>query len=137
MGVLRGGSWNNNPDNARSANRNRNNADNRNNNVGFRLLCSGTAFLISSADGPRRPGFAGWGGVGKMVRVRPVRAGYRLPGAYKTRAFRGLQPRNVLFIVITRLSIHYHCSIVRYLYRCRQRFANLACFCTDVFSTAD
>jgi len=35
--VLRGGGWNNTPDNARSANRNRNNPDNRNNNTGFRL----------------------------------------------------------------------------------------------------
>ncbi len=35
--VLRGGSWNNNPQNLRSANRNRNNPDNRNNNNGFRL----------------------------------------------------------------------------------------------------
>jgi formylglycine-generating enzyme required for sulfatase activity len=35
--VLRGGSWNNNPTNLRSANRNRNTPDNRNNNNGFRL----------------------------------------------------------------------------------------------------
>jgi len=35
--VLRGGSWNNKQDNLRSANRNRNNPDNRNNNIGFRL----------------------------------------------------------------------------------------------------
>ena len=35
--VLRGGSWNNKPENLRSANRNRNNPDNRNNNIGFRL----------------------------------------------------------------------------------------------------
>ncbi len=34
--VLRGGSWNNNPDNARAANRNRNATTNRNNNNGFR-----------------------------------------------------------------------------------------------------
>lgn len=34
--VLRGGSWNNKPDNARSANRNRNDTTNRNNNNGFR-----------------------------------------------------------------------------------------------------
>ncbi|MBS0511263.1 MAG: hypothetical protein JSR42_08775 [Proteobacteria bacterium] len=34
---MRGGGWNNNPDNARSANRNRNTPDNRNNNSGFRL----------------------------------------------------------------------------------------------------
>ena len=35
--VLRGGSWNNNGRNARSANRNRNTPDNRNQNIGFRL----------------------------------------------------------------------------------------------------
>ena len=38
--VLRGGSWNNNSRNCRSANRNRNNADVRNNNIGFRLAVS-------------------------------------------------------------------------------------------------
>jgi hypothetical protein len=42
--VLRGGSWNNNSENCRSANRNRNTPDNRNNNNGFRVL-------RSSADG--------------------------------------------------------------------------------------
>ncbi len=36
--VLRGGSWNNDADNCRTANRNRNNPDNRNNNYGFRLV---------------------------------------------------------------------------------------------------
>ena len=36
--VLRGGSWNNNPDNCRAANRNRNTPDNRNNNNGFRVV---------------------------------------------------------------------------------------------------
>jgi hypothetical protein len=35
--VLRGGAWFNEPQNVRSANRNRNTPDNRNNNVGFRL----------------------------------------------------------------------------------------------------
>ncbi|WP_371418457.1 SUMF1/EgtB/PvdO family nonheme iron enzyme [Methylocapsa sp. S129] len=34
---MRGGSWNNNPRNLRSANRNRNEPDNRNDNIGFRL----------------------------------------------------------------------------------------------------
>lgn len=34
--VLRGGSWNNNPENLRASNRNRNEPDNRNNNIGFR-----------------------------------------------------------------------------------------------------
>lgn len=35
--VVRGGSWNNNPQNLRAANRNRNTTDNRNNNLGFRV----------------------------------------------------------------------------------------------------
>ena len=38
--VIRGGSWNNKPENLRVSNRNRNNADNRNNNIGFRLAQS-------------------------------------------------------------------------------------------------
>ena len=38
--MIRGGSWNNNPQRVRSANRNRNTPDNRNNNVGFRLAQS-------------------------------------------------------------------------------------------------
>jgi len=42
--VLRGGSFNNNQDNARCADRNRNNPDNRNNNIGFRV-CLRTCFL--------------------------------------------------------------------------------------------
>jgi hypothetical protein len=37
--VLRGGSWNNNQDNAYAAYRNRNNPNNRNDNIGFRLCC--------------------------------------------------------------------------------------------------
>ncbi|MDP2173643.1 MAG: hypothetical protein Q8J62_07685 [Candidatus Cloacimonadaceae bacterium] len=36
--VLRGGSWNNNDNNCRVANRNNNNPDNRNNNNGFRVF---------------------------------------------------------------------------------------------------
>ena len=38
--VIRGGSWNNKPRRVRSANRNRNDTDNRNNNLGFRLAQS-------------------------------------------------------------------------------------------------
>jgi hypothetical protein len=37
--LLRGGSWNNNPRNCRSAYRNHNQPDNANNNVGFRVVC--------------------------------------------------------------------------------------------------
>jgi formylglycine-generating enzyme required for sulfatase activity len=36
---MRGGSWNNNPENVRASNRNRNEAADRNNNIGFR--CAG------------------------------------------------------------------------------------------------
>ncbi|MBA2591665.1 MAG: SUMF1/EgtB/PvdO family nonheme iron enzyme [Gammaproteobacteria bacterium] len=36
--VVRGGAWNNNRDNARCAYRNRNHPDNRNNNIGFRVV---------------------------------------------------------------------------------------------------
>jgi len=38
--VVRGGSWNNNQRNARCAYRNRNNPDNWNNNLGFRVVVS-------------------------------------------------------------------------------------------------
>ena len=36
--VNRGGNWNNNAQNCRVSNRNNNNPDNRNNNIGFRLV---------------------------------------------------------------------------------------------------
>jgi Sulfatase-modifying factor enzyme 1 len=51
--VVRGGSWNNNPQNLRSANRNRNTTDNRNNNLGFRLgsTLSAGAGAITVASG--------------------------------------------------------------------------------------
>jgi len=53
--VLRGGSWNNNANNARSANRNNNTPTNRNNNNGFRLASTrapefGRACLPGASD---------------------------------------------------------------------------------------
>ncbi|MBM3260519.1 MAG: SUMF1/EgtB/PvdO family nonheme iron enzyme [Candidatus Sericytochromatia bacterium] len=39
--VIRGGSWNSDASNTRAANRNNNNPDNRNNNIGFRLASPG------------------------------------------------------------------------------------------------
>jgi len=50
----RGGSWNNNRNNARCANRNRNNPDNRNNNVGLRLVVS-HVFPVSPEMPPGKP----------------------------------------------------------------------------------
>lgn len=44
--VVRGGSWNNNDQNVRSAYRNRNNPNNRNNNKGFRVVAHGFHFSI-------------------------------------------------------------------------------------------
>ncbi|MBQ2852599.1 MAG: SUMF1/EgtB/PvdO family nonheme iron enzyme [Bacteroidales bacterium] len=37
--MLRGGSWNNNATNCRVSNRNNNSPGNRNNNLGFRVVC--------------------------------------------------------------------------------------------------
>jgi len=38
--VIRGGGWNNKPVNCRSANRNNDEPTNRNNNIGFRVVCA-------------------------------------------------------------------------------------------------
>ncbi|MBN1203037.1 MAG: SUMF1/EgtB/PvdO family nonheme iron enzyme [Anaerolineae bacterium] len=43
--VVRGGSWNNNQNNARCAYRNNNNPNNRNNNIGFRVVCASHIFV--------------------------------------------------------------------------------------------
>jgi hypothetical protein len=44
--VVRGGSWNNHQDNARCAYRNRNQPDNRNNNLGFRVVLRASHVLL-------------------------------------------------------------------------------------------
>lgn len=46
--MLRGGAFNNNPENVRCAYRNDNNPDNRNNNIGFRVVVS-TFFASGNA----------------------------------------------------------------------------------------
>ncbi|MCX6081867.1 MAG: SUMF1/EgtB/PvdO family nonheme iron enzyme [Chloroflexi bacterium] len=46
---MRGGSWNNTHNNARCAYRNRNNPDNFNNNIGFRLVSHESHFLAGKA----------------------------------------------------------------------------------------
>ncbi|NIR48000.1 SUMF1/EgtB/PvdO family nonheme iron enzyme [candidate division KSB1 bacterium] len=61
--MLRGGSWNNNPNNMRCANRNRNNPTNRNNNIGFRCVqdaeygCQSSIVYGQSKRAYRRPEF--------------------------------------------------------------------------------
>jgi len=44
--MLRGGSWNNNGNNTRSANRNMNNPTNRNNNNGFRVVARANTLRV-------------------------------------------------------------------------------------------
>jgi hypothetical protein len=53
---LRGGSWNNNQDNARCAYRNNNNPHNRNNNVGFRVAESFFLKIVCVECEPEMPG---------------------------------------------------------------------------------
>jgi len=79
--VLRGGSWNNNHGNARCAYRNRNHPNNRNNNVGFRLVVSTLSKSPKWPDMAREGRLELWavhvlpteaenGGVGSRPRVR-------------------------------------------------------------------
>jgi len=95
--VLRGGSWNNNQENARSAYRNRNHPNNRNNNIGFRVVSSSHIFPFPPGPGAfapggydklamrtcrasgvvRRPRFADPGEGGEMARARPVRTAWQ------------------------------------------------------------
>ncbi|MGF1486572.1 MAG: SUMF1/EgtB/PvdO family nonheme iron enzyme, partial [Prochloraceae cyanobacterium] len=46
--IKNGGSWNNNPNNCRSAYRNNNNPGNRNNNIGFRVVRLAPSTLLVS-----------------------------------------------------------------------------------------
>jgi hypothetical protein len=79
--VVRGGSWNNNPDNVRSTvrnnnhpdNRNNNHPDNRNNNIGFRVLCLSHINIRFAAGIVSRLRLAGQGSSGSMAQVSPVR----------------------------------------------------------------
>lgn len=46
--VLRGGSWNNNENNARASNRNNNNPNNQNDNIGFRCVAAAPGVVSAS-----------------------------------------------------------------------------------------
>ncbi|MGE0371857.1 MAG: SUMF1/EgtB/PvdO family nonheme iron enzyme [Gammaproteobacteria bacterium] len=81
--MIRGGSWNNNPANLRVSNRNRNTPDNRNNNLGFRLVQSArTPHTARRGVHGRR----GRGGGHPCVRVRAPQGGGRRKGC------EGMQP---------------------------------------------
>jgi hypothetical protein len=89
--VLRGGSWNNKPRRLRSANRNRNNPQNRNNNVGFRLAQSARTTQSRPVHGPTErdvrvsmsppPGLAGMGAPNSIARTAGDGAGRPWPKA--------------------------------------------------------
>ena len=66
--MKRGGSWNNNANNARAANRNNDSPGNRNNNLGFRLASSG-APPARRAKG-QNPGDHGLPGSAPLLTIR-------------------------------------------------------------------
>jgi hypothetical protein len=70
--VLRGGSWNNNADNARGVKRNRNSPDKRNDNNGFRVVSS-TFQLPPIPERSPTTGLRYATAGAKMARVHPVR----------------------------------------------------------------
>ncbi|MCP4212987.1 MAG: SUMF1/EgtB/PvdO family nonheme iron enzyme [Halieaceae bacterium] len=86
VGVLRGGSWNNNQNNVRSANRNNNTPGNRNNNIGFRCALPpslharmryvdlpASQIYRACYEGERRPSLSGSG-------LIPLQANIKKPG---------------------------------------------------------
>ena len=95
--MVRGGSWNNNRDNARCAYCNNNNPENRNNNLGFRVVCVshikqsfapasqriGAGEMLQGI--PEMPVEYGCPAEAKelwMARASPVRTASRSSGAY-------------------------------------------------------
>ena len=87
--VQRGGSWNNNAQNCRSANRNNNNPSNRNNNNGFRLCCSAAP---QDSENRAVPGAVPFAGIGRDG-ARPSRDEYPRPRGAGRRAAVAVIPR--------------------------------------------
>jgi len=88
--VNRGGSWNNDPRNCRSANRNRNTPDNRNNNLGFRLAAALISWWTPRETGPAvflpQPKRFGWANdcLGRLVLLANANARGGPPRASRT-----------------------------------------------------
>ena len=98
---MRGGSWNNNTDNARAAYRNDNDPDNRNNNIGFRVVCSSHIHVpfsrcrhiaLATAGVTRRKG-VGWRGKVQSARRMVLGAG-RIQKPWRRL---GVEPRGALW----------------------------------------
>ncbi|MBI1880036.1 MAG: SUMF1/EgtB/PvdO family nonheme iron enzyme, partial [Chloroflexi bacterium] len=106
--VLRGGSWNNNENNARASNRNNNNPNNQNDNIGFRCVAAAPGVVSASqvhrvhgrgASAPgehSRPG-PGWAAVANSTKdtlppSRPVGL-CRGPGRWQLESLRALKGR--------------------------------------------
>ena len=75
--VVRGGSWNNNRDNAACSYRNNEHPNNRNNNLGFRCAKTPPAFAHTAAEAAGRPSFYGGRPRAVVMSRPPVR---RRPG---------------------------------------------------------
>jgi len=85
--VLRGGSWNNNRNNARCAYRNRNEPDNWNNNIGFRVVVAhGLLFWPEMPHG--RPRWAAEALKSGVACSRPPELRFRRANTEEPRLFR-------------------------------------------------
>ncbi len=70
--MIRGGSWNNEPRNCRSANRNRNEPEERNNNLGFRVARAQRTWWIPRQTEPTAFQSRCLSVPGKRLQARPV-----------------------------------------------------------------
>ena len=78
---LRGGSWNNNQDNARAVYRNDNNPNNRNNDIGFRVVSVLRPTPLFPFNGQRPRGFCRSVSFDQEPPIPEIPVGYALPVA--------------------------------------------------------
>lgn len=109
IAVLRGGSWNNTAENLRSANRNRNQRNNRNDNVGFRLASTARGESSAASD-------VGWSVQGQSKAGHDKEDRRRGPGARIERSSgpiaAGLQqPRSPAPCAVREITLVFHTCI--------------------------